>query len=78
MYLYYIVDWLWIKIMNVNGNCKDCSTCEAKEELGINKLGMQLYGCRYKTDDCKAGKPILEELKFARMKMEGEANDTGK
>ncbi len=64
--------------MNVNGNNKDCSKCKAREELGINKLGMRLYGCRYKTDDCKAGKPILQELKFARMKMEGEANDTGK
>ena len=39
--------------MNVNGNNKDCKNCSASVKLGVNSLGMGLYGCKHRLKTCK-------------------------
>ena len=43
--------------MNVNGSNKACDECPGAVELGINSVGMKLYGCEYKQTVCKKGVP---------------------
>jgi cytochrome c2 len=52
--------------MNVNGNNKDCKNCHASVELGVNYLGMSLYGCKNRQPACKDGNTILEQIEQAR------------
>ena len=52
--------------MNVNGNNKDCKNCSASVKLGVNSLGMSLYGCKDRHPACRDGNTILEQIEQAR------------
>ena len=52
--------------MNVNGSNKDCSGCPAAVKLGVNSLGMELYGCKYKVAGCRDGKTLFEQMEQAK------------
>lgn len=52
--------------MNVNGNNKDCKNCSASVKLGVNSLGMGLYGCKHRLKTCKDGNTIIQQIEQAK------------
>lgn len=56
--------------MNICGKEKDCGNCTSGDCLGINAMGMKVYGCKKRVTSCKQGIPILDELKAARQQRE--------
>ncbi len=64
---------IWVgRSMNVNGSNKACDECPGAVELGINSVGMKLYGCKYKQTVCKKGSALLKQIENARQENDKE------
>lgn len=48
--------------VNINGSNKNCDNCQGAVFLGVNSIGLRVYGCRNRKDTCSPGGTIIEQM----------------